>query len=48
MRLWQDGLIAMLAAVGLATILWMIVSLFLRKRRQLFSGVTAVVRAEGD
>ena len=48
MRLWQDGLIAMLAAVGLATILWMIVGLFLRKRRQLFSGVTAVVRAEGD
>ena len=33
MRLWQDGLTAMLAAVGLATILWMIVSLFLRKNR---------------
>ena len=36
---------AVLAAVGLATILWMIVSLFLRNRRQLFSRVTAVVPA---
>ena len=25
MRLWQDGLIALLAAIGLASILWMIV-----------------------
>ena len=48
MRLLQDGLVAMLAAVGLATILWMIVGLFLRNRRQLFSRVTAVIRAEGD
>ena len=47
MRLLQDGLVAMLAAVGLATILWMIVSLFLRNRRQLFSRVTAVVPASG-
>ena len=38
----------MLAAVGLATILWMIVGLFLRSRRQLFSRVTAVVSARGD
>ena len=45
MRLLQDGLVAMLAAVGLATLLWMIVSLFLRNRRQLFSRVTAVVPA---
>ena len=48
MRLLQDGLVAMLAAVGLATILWMIVGLFLRSRRQLFSRVTAVVSARGD
>ena len=48
MRLWQDGLTAMLAAVGLATILWMVVGLFLRRKRRLFSRVTAVVRGEGD
>lgn len=48
MRLLQDGLVAMLAAVGLATILWMVVSLFLRSKRKLFSDVTAVVRASGD
>ena len=48
MRLLQDGLVAMLAAVGLATILWMIVSLFLRKKGRMFSRVTAVVRGEGD
>ena len=48
MRLWQDGLIAMLAAVGLAAILWMVLGLFFRRRRRLFSRVTAVVRGEGD
>lgn len=47
MRLLQDGLVAMLAAVGLATLLWMFVGLFLRNRRQLFSKVTAVVPASG-
>ena len=47
MRLLQDGLVAMLAAVGLATILWMVVSLFLRSKRQFFPRVTAVVRASG-
>ena len=47
MRLLQDGLVAMLAAVGLATILWMVASLFLRNRRRLFSNVAAVVQARG-
>ena len=48
MRLLQDGLVAMLAAVGLAAILWMVASLFLRNRHRLFSDITAVVRASGD
>ena len=47
MRLLQDGLVAMLAAVGLATILWMVASLFIRNRRRLFSNVAAVVQARG-
>ena len=47
MRLLQDGLVAMLAAVGLATILWMVASLFLRNRRRLFSHVAAEVQARG-
>ena len=32
MKLLQDGVIAMLAAIGLATLLWLAVSVFLRLR----------------
>lgn len=32
MKLLQDGVIAMLAAIGLATILWLVVSVLLRLR----------------
>ncbi len=47
MRLLQDGVIAMLAAIGLATILWVLVSIFLRARKRVFPNVAAVVPAKG-
>ena len=47
MRLWQDGLVALLAAIGLASILWLIV------RAVLFAPAhqrcaTALICARGD
>lgn len=48
MQLWQDGIVAMLAAVGLASIIWTVV------RAVLFAGperrrtVTALLPARGD
>ena len=40
-------LIAMLAAIGLATVLWVLVSIFLRVRQQAFPCATAVISARG-
>lgn len=49
MQLWQDGLVAMLAAVGLASILWAAVKAVLyggpREKRP---GVVALVSGQGD
>ena len=47
MKLLQDGVIAMLAAIGLATILWVLVSIFLRVKQRTFPGAAAVVPARG-
>lgn len=47
MRLLQDGLVAMLAAIGLATLLWLAVSVFLRIRRETLHQVVALVPARG-
>ena len=47
MRLWQDGLIALLAAIGLASIFWMIISavVFTPARRQ---HAVALICARGN
>ena len=48
MKLLQDGVIAMLAAVGLATLLWLAVSLFLRLgRRTTICHAVAVIPSRG-
>ena len=49
MQLWQDGLVAMLAAIGLASLMWSVVKLTLygrpeEKRRS----VVALIPAQGD
>lgn len=49
MQLWQDGLVAMLAAIGLASMMWAAVKTVLytpaARRRQ---GAAALVPAQGD
>lgn len=47
MRLWQDGIIALLSAIGLASVLWALVRamLFQPLTRQ---GVVALICARGD
>ena len=45
MRLWQDGLIAMLAAIGLTTLIWLAVSLALRLRRPMPRRCLALIPA---
>ena len=49
MQLWQDGLVAMLAAVGLASLMWAVVKAVLyagpERRRQ---GAAALIPAQGD
>ena len=49
MQLWQDGLVAMLAAIGLASLMWAAVKTVLYgggpERRQ---GVVALIPAQGD
>ena len=47
MKLLQDGIIAMLSAVGLATLLWLVVSAFLRFRREMLCQVVALVPVRG-
>ena len=47
MRLLQDGLVAMLAAIGLATLLWLIVSIFIRMKKETLHHVLAVIPARG-
>ena len=48
MHLWQDGLLALLAAIGLASLFWALVRglLFIRPRRR--SETIALLPARGD
>ena len=48
MHLWQDGLVAMLAAVGLASLMWAVVKTVLYARPERRQGVVALVPAQGD
>ena len=48
MKLLQDGLVAMLAAIGLATLLWLIVSALFRLKRERMDHVAALVPARGS
>ena len=48
MRLWQDGLVAMLAAIGLASLMWAVVKTVLYTRPERRQGVVALVPAQGD
>ena len=47
MRLLQDGVVAMLAAVGLATLLWLVASVLFRARREPLRHVLALIPARG-
>jgi len=47
MKLLQDGLVAMLAAIGLATLLWLIVSAVFRLKKESMDHVVALVPARG-
>ena len=47
MRLLQDGLVALLAAIGLATLLWLIVSVVFRLHKETLHHVSALVPARG-
>ena len=50
MQLWQDGVIAMLAAVGLASMVWTVVKavLFAGAERRVEIAALVPVRGEGD
>ena len=47
MRLWQDGIMALLAAIGLAAILWALVR-FLLFQPPGRAGIVALICARGD
>ena len=48
MQLWQDGLVAMLAAIGLASLMWAVVKVVLYGRQEVRQGVVALIPAQGD
>lgn len=48
MQLWEDGLVAMLAAVGLASLMWAAVRTVLFAGRPRRPAVVAVIPAQGD
>ncbi len=47
MQLWQDGLVAMLAAIGLASMMWAVVKVVLYAGPERRPGVVAVIPAQG-
>ena len=47
MRLWQDGVVALLAAIGLASILWTVVRAVLYAGPERRKGVVALLPAAG-
>lgn len=44
----QDGIVAMLAAIGIATLLWLLVSLFLKPRRETLPHAVVLLPARGS
>ena len=48
MQLWQDGLVAMLAAIGLASVMWAVVRAVLFSRPEQKQGVVFILPAQGD
>ena len=47
MQLWQDGLVAMLAAIGLASLMWMVVRALFFAQPERRQGVVALIPAQG-
>ena len=47
MRLWQDGMVALLAAVGLASIMWTVIRAVLYAGPERRGGVVALLPASG-
>ena len=47
MRLWQDGMVALLAAIGLASIIWTIIRAVLYAGEERRGGVVALLPASG-
>lgn len=48
MHLWQDGLLALLAAIGLASLLWAVVRGLFFSRPRFRTEAFALVAAQGD
>lgn len=48
MHLWQDGLLALLAAIGLASLLWLVVRSLFFSRPRPRGNVIALIPAYGD
>ena len=48
MQLWQDGLVAMLAAIGLASLMWTVVRAVLFARPEQKQDVLVLLPAQGD
>ena len=48
MQLWQDGLVAMLAAIGLASLMWTVVRAVLFSRPERKQDILVLLPAQGD
>lgn len=48
MQLWQDGLVAMLAAIGLASLMWTVVRAVAFSRPERKQGAFVIIPAQGD
>ena len=48
MQLWQDGLVAMLAAIGLASLMWTVVRAALFSRPEQKQDILVLLPAQGD
>ena len=48
MQLWQDGLVAMLAAIGLASLMWTVVRAALFARPEQKQHILVLLPAQGD
>lgn len=48
MQLWQDGLVAMLAAIGLASLMWKVVRAALFSRPEQKQDILVLLPAQGD